>query len=146
MSRNGAFSTRKPAPGGLKAALTTLLSLILLAGTFVSSSRPAAAAGPVTVPLTDAKGLTLLTPFNATHWAQVWDLTQGDLTLSYTLDLSNFRQPGTWDTYNGSSPYVEVGLREEGAPAGTNGDRLLRATGLRRAHGVGPGVMFCRVC
>jgi PKD repeat protein len=46
----------------------------------------------------------------ATHWNDVWDLTKGDLTLSYTIDMTGVTQPAVWDT-----SYTEVGLRTEGA-------------------------------
>jgi len=54
--------------------------------------------------------LTLNPSYMATHWPDVWDLTKGDLTLSYTIDMSNVLQPSVWDT-----SYSEVGLRTEGA-------------------------------
>lgn len=59
--------------------------------------------------------LTLDSPWETTHWDDVWDLTQGDLTLSYTIDMTGLHQPGTWNTYSGSTSYTEVGLRGEGA-------------------------------
>jgi PKD repeat protein len=46
----------------------------------------------------------------STHYGDVWDLTKGDLMLSYTIDMSNVAQPMAWDT-----SYTEVGLRTEGA-------------------------------
>jgi len=46
----------------------------------------------------------------STHWSDVWDLTKGDLTLSYTIDMTGVMQPVVWDT-----SYTEVGLRTEGA-------------------------------
>jgi len=70
------------------------------------------AAGPVN---RDYGGLTLNSPWTATHWNDVWDLTQGDLTLSYDIDMRGLHQPGTWNTYDGSTSYTEVGLRGEGA-------------------------------
>lgn len=59
--------------------------------------------------------LTLSAPWTTTHWNDVWDLTQGDLTLSYIIDMRGLNQPGTWDTYNWETSYTEVGLRGEGA-------------------------------
>jgi len=59
---------------------------------------------------------TLDAPWEVTHWNDVWDLTQGDLTLSYTIDMSKINQPGTWNTFIAAwTTYVEVGLRGEGA-------------------------------
>jgi len=58
----------------------------------------------------------LNTPAEFTNWNDVWDLTQGDLTLSYTIDMSQINQPGTWNTFIAAwTTYVEVGLRGEGA-------------------------------
>lgn len=54
--------------------------------------------------------LTLNPSYMATHWPDVWDLTKGDLALSYTIDMSNTLQPAAWAT-----SYTEVGLRTEGA-------------------------------
>jgi len=59
--------------------------------------------------------LTLSSPWTVTHWDDVWDLTQGDLTLSYTIDMNGLNQPGNCATYDGSTLYAEVGLRGEGA-------------------------------
>jgi len=42
------------------------------------------------------------------NFSEVWDLSQCDLTLSYTIDMSNIGSPG-WAV-------TEVGLREVGAP------------------------------
>jgi len=46
----------------------------------------------------------------STHYSDVWDLTKGDLTLSYTIDMTHVAQPAAWAT-----SYTEVGLRTEGA-------------------------------
>jgi hypothetical protein len=48
--------------------------------------------------------------FEAYHFDDVFDLTQYDLTLTYTIDLSQVTQTVAYET-----PYVEVGLREVGA-------------------------------
>jgi PKD repeat protein len=61
--------------------------------------------------------LTLNAPYEVTHWGDVWDLTEGDLTLSYTIDMTGLNQPGEWDTFQPwQTWYTEVGLRGEGAP------------------------------
>jgi chitodextrinase len=61
--------------------------------------------------------LTLNAPYETKHWKDVWDLTQGDLTLSYTIDMTGLNQPGTWDTFKSwQTWYTQVGLRGEGAP------------------------------
>ena len=44
------------------------------------------------------------------NFSDVYDLTAGDLTLSYTLDMTAGAQTGPNET-----PYVEIGLREVGA-------------------------------
>jgi len=107
---------------------------------------PAGAADQVTI---GYGGLVLHSEagvLQATHWNDVWDLTQGDLTLSYDLDMSQITQPplGAWDWHDGwddddkdgnydpgepgeifgepedypdtYTPWVEVGLRGVGAP------------------------------
>ena len=48
--------------------------------------------------------------YSAQHYGDVWDLTKGSLTLTYTIDLSKVTQTAAYET-----PYVEVGLREVGA-------------------------------
>ena len=64
--------------------------------------------------------------YSATHWDDIWDIAQGDLTLSYTIDMSNIRQPPCdlpagqcpWTDQNYKNwytPYVEVGMRGEGS-------------------------------
>jgi hypothetical protein len=56
-------------------------------------------------------GPVLLTPsFTATHLSTSYDLTKGDVILSYHLDLSNLVQPTPW--YNA---WLEVGLRQSTA-------------------------------
>lgn len=54
--------------------------------------------------------LTLNPGYSATNFSEVWDLTQGDLVLSYTIDMTGIVQPGPWQT-----SYTEVGLRQIGA-------------------------------
>ncbi len=67
----------------------------------------AQADGPTTINHGD---VTLSPGFTATNWSEMWDLTQCDLTLSYTIDMTGVTQPGPWQT-----SYTEVGLRELGA-------------------------------
>ena len=91
---------------------------LLVLATSLAMLVPAAAPGPVNaapIQLIGPAGLELSTPYESTHWDQVWDLTQGDVTLSYTIDMNNVLQPGTWQTYNGTTLFAEVGLRGEGA-------------------------------
>jgi hypothetical protein len=54
--------------------------------------------------------LTLASPFQATNWNDLWDLTKGDLTLTYTIDMSGVTQPAPYAT-----SYTEIGIRENGA-------------------------------
>ena len=54
--------------------------------------------------------VTLNPSYEAGHFSDVWDLTQGDLTLTYSIDLSKVTQTSASET-----PYVEVGVREVGA-------------------------------
>ena len=67
--------------------LTVLLALLLFGQLSYADSA-------VTVNYGD---ITLNAPWQATHWSDVWDLTQGDLTLSYTIDMKGLNQPGTWN-------------------------------------------------
>jgi PKD repeat protein len=61
-------------------------------------------------------GRTLYSPWTTTHWNNVWDLTQGDLTLSYIIDMTGLNQPGLWNTFQSwQTWYTEVGLRGEDA-------------------------------
>ena len=89
-------------------ALRMFVLIALLATTSVSA-MPAIASGPS--PTTVYHGsLTLSPAYTATNWGEVWDLTQCDLTLSYTIDMTGITQPAPWQT-----SYTEVGLRELGA-------------------------------
>ncbi|MDZ7292345.1 MAG: T9SS type A sorting domain-containing protein [candidate division KSB1 bacterium] len=54
--------------------------------------------------------LTFPSGFSATNFSEVWDLTQGDLILTYTIDMTGVTQPAPWQT-----SYTEVGIREMGA-------------------------------
>ena len=47
--------------------------------------------------------------FTATHFSDVWDLTAGDLILTYTVDLTLVTQTSSLET-----PYIEVGIRQVG--------------------------------
>lgn len=56
-------------------------------------------------------GAVSLSPgFSAGNFADIFDLTRGDLTLSYSIDMRNITQPAPWVT-----SYVQVGLRQVGA-------------------------------
>jgi hypothetical protein len=59
---------------------------------------------------TNYGNLTLSPGYLATNFADVWDLTKGDLSLSYTIDMSHITQTAAWET-----SYTEVGLRQVGA-------------------------------
>lgn len=48
--------------------------------------------------------------FFGTHFNDVWDLTCGDLVLSYTIDMSKVTQTAAYET-----SYTQVGLRQVGA-------------------------------
>jgi PKD repeat protein len=86
--------------------LTVLLALLLF-------GQLAYADSAVTVNYGD---ITLNAPWQVTHWSDVWDLTQGDLTLSYTIDMKGLNQPGIWNTFQSwQTWYTEVGLRGEEA-------------------------------
>jgi len=113
--------------------LGLLVALCLIAG-------PVLAEDPVTTAYGNYEGSA---NWFSTHFAgyfggeanvPVWDLTKGDLVLRYTLDMSKITQPHglpsnptEWETYVGPTakdpgnypdsytPYIEVGLRGEGA-------------------------------
>jgi hypothetical protein len=62
-------------------------------------------------PITENFGnVTHYPTFSATHFEPIWDLTAGDLVLSYSIDMSEIGQVNAYDT-----PYVQVGLRQVGA-------------------------------
>ncbi|MBN2446621.1 MAG: hypothetical protein JXO22_07845, partial [Phycisphaerae bacterium] len=54
-------------------------------------------------------GLTFTSTTAPTHFDDVWDLTAGDMVLTYTIDMSGVTQTAAYET-----PYVEVGLRTVG--------------------------------
>ena len=113
--------------------LVGLLALCLIAG-------PVLAADPTTITYGPYEGSA---NWFSTHFTEqfggeanvpVWDLTQGDLVLTYTLDMSKITQPHglpanptEWEAYVGPTakdpknypdtytPWIEVGLRGEGA-------------------------------
>ncbi len=90
-----------------------LFAIVLILAMGVMS---AAAQDTTTVDLIPAgQSVELSTPYEAMHWPEVWDLTKGDLILSYTIDMNNVRQPGTCSTYNRTTLFAEVGVRGEGA-------------------------------
>lgn len=78
--------------------------LVLCLLIFAFLAVPASASGPVTRQYGDKT----LSNWSSGHWAEVWDLTQCDLTLSYTLNMSGITSAG-WAV-------TEVGLRQTGAP------------------------------
>ncbi len=107
--------------------LYAVLFVFLLFASTILFAIPVKAAETTTV---DYGDYTLTTPYSATHWDGVWDLTQGDLVLSYTIDMSGITQPHglpsnptEWEAYVGPTakdpsnypdsytPWVEVGLR-----------------------------------
>jgi len=87
--------------------------VFLLFASTILFAIPVNAADSITINYSD---LELNTPYEDWNGTDVWDLTQGDLTLSYTIDMSTINQPGTWYTFIAAwTTYVEVGLRGEGA-------------------------------
>jgi hypothetical protein len=54
--------------------------------------------------------LSLNPGYQATSFADKWDLTKGDLTLTYSVDLSAVGQPAAYAT-----SYTEVGIRQTGS-------------------------------
>jgi hypothetical protein len=54
--------------------------------------------------------VTYIPTYSAGHYEPIWDLTKGDLTLTYSIDLRGVTQTVAYKT-----PYVEVGLRQVGA-------------------------------
>src|SRR5512140_3995219 len=54
--------------------------------------------------------VTLNPSFTALNFTDVWDLTLGDVTVSYTIDQSQVTQVAPYTT-----GYAEVGLRQVGA-------------------------------
>jgi len=101
-------------PGGKLRALAAVLLATMLS---LSLAIPVSADEPVTLTyIGPDETLILNSPWDATHWNDVWDLTQGDLTLAYTIDMSHLNQPGEWNTFQSwQTWYTEVGLRGEGA-------------------------------
>ena len=114
-----------------KGKLRLLLTFMLVALLSIFVAPPVSAADPTTINYGD---YLLDEPLESTHWSDIWDLTQCDLTLSYTIDMSGITQPHglpgdptEWEAYigptakdpsnypNSYTPWVEVGLRGEGA-------------------------------
>jgi PKD repeat protein len=85
----------------------TVVTLLFLTGLLVITSTKNAYATTTTI---NYGNRTFATPFDATNWNDVWDLTKSDLTLDYTIDQSHMGKPGVWDNV-----WTEVGLRTEGA-------------------------------
>lgn len=82
------------------AMICAVLGLILTISTAVQATV-------VTVNYGD---VTLSPSYQADHFNNIWDLTAGDLVLTYQIDLSSVTQTAANET-----PYVEVGLRQVGA-------------------------------
>ena len=55
-------------------------------------------------------GVAFSPTYAAGHYSDIWDLTQSDLVLTYSVDLSAVTQ-----TVADETPYVEVGIRQVGA-------------------------------
>lgn len=97
----------------MKKALFPILALVLALGLALPMATPVSAADSTTINYGD---LLLSSPWQTWHGEDIWDLTQGDLTLSYTINMTGLKQPGTWNTFlSWQTSYTEVGLRGEGA-------------------------------
>jgi hypothetical protein len=95
----------------MKKILMIMVCAALLLGFSASSAED-----PPVLEIRDYGDLTLIASWTVTHWSEVWDLTKGDLTLSYTIDMTGLNQPGTWNTFQSwQTWYTEVGLRGEDA-------------------------------
>jgi len=109
-------------------SLVVALLSILIATTVSAGDPTWSDSGPYILDCPDTGGLG-----TTMHWDEVWDLTQCDLTLSYTINMSGITQPhglpsgpdeweGCIDTCKDPSNYpneytlwAEVGLHGEGA-------------------------------
>jgi len=80
------------------------LLLLALTLALVFGAMPVLASGPVT----EDYGNVVIPQWNWSNFGDIWDLTQCNLALSYTIDMSEIASPG-WSV-------TEVGLREVGAP------------------------------
>jgi hypothetical protein len=83
----------------MKKQLAIGLAVVLLL-----AAMPALASGPVTKPYENR----VLSSWQWSNFPDIWDLTQCDLTLSYTINMSEIASAG-WSV-------TEVGLRQVGAP------------------------------
>lgn len=104
-----------------------LAALLTLCVAVPASADTATYAGPFVLDAND----------ESMNWDEVWDLTKGDVTLSYHLDMSQITQPSSWPTgwkqdANGNwyfdttpttdpkrypdtyTPWIEVGMRGVG--------------------------------
>jgi len=88
----------------LKGAMLVLILMLAFGGSASAANGVTANYGHLT--LTPVGGQA-----NATNWPEVWDLTKGDLTLSYRIDISDIRQPAP-----GQTSWTEVGIRQVGYP------------------------------
>ncbi len=112
----------------------SVVTLLFLTGLLFIASTKMAYSTSTTKNYAD---ITLSSPNQTTHLDDVWDLTQGDLTLSYTIDMGTVHQPPrpdpswrpswwnpAWEPYTGwyeSTAYywshtlwIEVGMRGVG--------------------------------
>lgn len=92
----------------MKKVLFPTIALVLALGLALPMAAPVAAAdGGVTV---DYGDVTLSGGFQAGHFPELWDLTQCDLTLSFTYDAN-----GLVDDFGGAAhAWAELGVRELG--------------------------------
>lgn len=81
---------------------SVLLGQVILVVALVAAASSRAGAEPYTA---QYGNLTLNPTFSGTNWGNVWDLTAGDLKLSYQLDLRGVTKTGSW---------TEVGIRQQG--------------------------------
>src|SRR3990172_5523141 len=114
--------------------LNILIAVILAASLLLTAGGQPAQAQATTTEVTHAGPYILDANNQSMNFDEVWDLTQGDLVLTYDLDMSQITQPGSWptgwvqdpsggwyfdttpttdpakypDTY---TPWVEVGMR-----------------------------------
>ena len=83
----------------MKKTILGILTVLVILGI-----TPAGTASPTTINY----GNVTLNNWNSGNFVEIWDLTQGDLTLSYTIDMSGIATAG-WAV-------TEVGIRQVGAP------------------------------
>jgi len=89
----------------MKTKLTTMCVLLTAAAAMVCMLG-----SPVDAATINYGNVTYAPGFTAGNYSDVWNLTAGDLTLSYSIDLSGVTQTAAYET-----PYVEVGIRQVGS-------------------------------